>query len=262
MNLNKSTLKKGLHVQSVGKALMIIDVLANSREEMSLTDISKELGWPKSTIYGLISTLRDFEYVDQSSLTGCYKLGIRLFQLGNYVAKKWDVREIARPYMYKINHILGETVQLATEDNGEVLYLDKLDSNQILRIVSEIGARLPMHCSGLGKALLAYMPLKNAKRIITSKGMKAMTNRTITNWVDLEKELIEIKKNGYAIDDREIMDGLKCVAVPIFNNENKAKYAISISGFNNSITGEHLERAIKLLVESARDISRSLGFIL
>ncbi|MCL2322206.1 MAG: IclR family transcriptional regulator [Oscillospiraceae bacterium] len=261
MDNDRISFKKNSHVQSVEKALMIMDMLANSKNEISLTEISKKLGWPKSTIHGLISTLRDFGYVDQSSLTGYYKLGIRLFELGNLVAKNWDVREIARPYMYKINHILGETVQLATEDNGEVLYLDKLESNQILRIVSEIGARLPIHCSGLGKVLLAYMPLKDAKRIISSKGMKAMTNRTITNWDDLEKELIKIKKNGYAIDDREIMDSLKCVAVPIFNSENVVKFSISVSGINTSITGEHLKHAIELLVESAKDISRSLGYI-
>ncbi len=262
MDLNKLNLNKKSHVQSVEKALTIIDTLANSRGEMSLTEISKKLNWPKSTVYGLLSTLRDFRYVDQSNLTGFYRLGVRLFQLGNYVAKMWDVKEIAKPYLYKINDALGETVQLAIEDNGEVLYLDKLESNQIMRIVSEIGIRLPMHCSGLGKVLLAYKPLKDAKSIILSKGMKAMTNLTITNWDDLEKQLIKIKENGYAIDDREIMDSLKCIAAPIFNNENEVKYAISVSGFNTSLTGDHLEHAIKLLVESAKDISKALGYIL
>lgn len=149
--------KNASHVQSVAHALMLLDMLARENREMSLTEIANTVGWPKSTVHGLIATMRDYSYIDQSPTTGYYRLGIRLFELGNLVARNWDIRALALPAMQDLNNRLGEMVQLATEDKGEVLYLEKLDSTHMMRIVSEIGTRLPMHCTGLGKVLLANM---------------------------------------------------------------------------------------------------------
>ena len=134
------------HVQSLARALHLLDTLANVEREISLTEISELLDWPKSTVHGILSTLRDYRFIDQSAINGRYRLGIRLFELGQKAARNWGIREIALPTMQKLNAQCGEMVQLATEDAGEVLYLDKIDSTHIIRIVSEIGIRLPMHC--------------------------------------------------------------------------------------------------------------------
>lgn len=248
------------HVQSVERALLLIDLLAQEKREMSLTEISRKMGWPKSTVHGLLATLRHFQYVDQSPSTGYYQLGVRLFELGNLVARGWNIRAVARPLMQQLNFQLGETVQLATEDNGEVLYLEKLDSSQMMRIVSDIGSRLPMHCSGLGKVLLAYRPEAEARWIISTQGMRPMTMRTITSYSQLQKELVQVRRQGYAMDDREIMDSLRCVAAPIYNDEGKVKYAVSVSGMANNIQGRHLERTIEAVRKAAQDISFAMGY--
>lgn len=224
--------EKGItsHVQSVARSLMLLELLARENREMSLTEIANEMTWPKTTVHGLITTLRDYHYADQSPASGRYRLGVRLFELGNIVARSWDVRTVAKPAMQNLNNQLGEMIQLATEDNGEVLYLEKLDSTHMMRIVSEIGARLPMHCTGLGKVLLAYKTPSEVRWIVSKHGMRPMTARTITNLEALEEELLKVKKQGYAIDDREVMDGLRCVAAPIYDRNGDVRFAISYRG--------------------------------
>lgn len=248
------------HVQSVGRALAIVELLAQENREMPLTEIAKRMGWPKSTTHGLLITLREFHYVDQSPTTGHYRLGVRLFELGNLVARGWDIRTMALPAMRQLNGMLGEMVQLATEDNGEVLYIEKVDSNQLIRIVSEIGARLPMHCSGLGKVLLAYKTPSEVRWILSTHGLKAMTSRTITERAQLEKELERIRRQGYAMDDGEIMDSLRCIAAPIWDRNGAVRYAVSVSGLYSSMQGERFDRAVEATKQTAMDISYAMGY--
>lgn len=251
---------KSSHVQSVEKALLLVELLARENREMSLTEISGYSGWPKSTIHGLLATLRDYRYIDQSEMSGNYRLGIRFFEVGNVVASSWDIRRVAMPYMQELNRKFGEMVQLATEEDGEVLYIEKVESNHLIRIVSEIGRRLPMHCSGLGKAMLAYMSSSEVRRIVTRHGLAKLTQRTITMLPQLEKELLAIRRRGYAVDDREIMEGLRCVAAPIFVESGGARYAVSISGMSNNMAGSRLEEMVIAVVEAAKGISHSMGY--
>jgi DNA-binding IclR family transcriptional regulator len=227
---------------------------------MSLAEISKKMNLAKSTVHGLLSTLRDFGYVEQSEFDGNYSLGITLFEIGCVVSNNWDVRKIAAPYLMKLVEETGETVHLVVLDQGEVLYIDKHESNKSLKIVSEIGARLPSHCTGVGKALLAYLPSKEVKRIIDAKGLQAYTKNTITDPLELEKELERIRKQGYAEDNGEIMDSLRCVAVPIWNYNNKVCAAISISGSYAHMEGEGKQTIITHVMQTAAEISAALGY--
>jgi len=252
--------KTGSHVQSVARALELMEMLAGENGELSLTEISDRLGWPKSTVHGLLATLRDYRFIDQSAANGRYRLGIRLFEFGHKVARNWDIREIALPVMKKLNSQFGEMVQLATEDAGEVFYIEKIDSTLIFRIVSEIGARLPMHCSALGKALLANMPPAEARRILARSGMRRMTANTITDPAQMEAELAKIRKQGYAVDDREIMDGLRCVAAPIKDRSGAVRYAVSVSGLSERLAGDYFDRVREAVVLAAAEISRLMGY--
>jgi DNA-binding IclR family transcriptional regulator len=238
---------------------MLFGIIAESGQEMSLTEISVKSGWAKSTVHGLLSTLRDYHFVDQSQETGRYRLGVRLFELGNAVAKSWDVRVVAKPHLARLGKSIGETVHLAAESDGEVLYLDKVESNQFIRIVSEVGGRLPMHCSGLGKALLAYKTGAEVRRIADKRGLAPLTRRTITSLPKLLAELEKTRTRGYAMDDGEIMDNLRCVAAPIFDCGGAVHYAVSASGLYSSMRGEPLTRAIQLVKQTAETISRLTG---
>jgi DNA-binding IclR family transcriptional regulator len=251
--------KKPSHIQSVERAMILIGIMADAGQDMSLTEIASKSGWAKSTVHGLLATLRDYRFVGQSQETGRYRLGVRLFELGNVVAKSWDVRVVARAHLLRLGRSVGETVHLATESDGEVLYLDKVESNQIIRIVSEIGGRLPMHCSGLGKALLAYKTEAEVRRIVDKRGMVPMTPRTITSLPKLFSELERIRAQGYAMDDGEIMNNLRCVAAPIFDLNGRASYAVSVSGLYSNMHGEPLSRVIQLVTQVADTVSGSMG---
>lgn len=249
----------GSQVKSIERALIVLDLLAQARHDLSLGEIAAELGWAKSTLHGVLATLRDYHYVDQSPETGRYCLGLHLFELGNQVARSWNIREAARPVMEQLLAMYGETVQLATEENGEILYIEKLVPNSLVRIISEVGERLPMHCSGLGKVLLAQMSPGAVKFIIDKHGLPALTSRTITSPVRLDAELCRIRENGYALDNEEVMDGLRCVAAPIWDANGSARYAISVSGQLHNMVGDRLEHIVADVKDAAARISYAMG---
>lgn len=252
--------KNTSHVQSVERALRLMDLLARHNREMSLTEIAKAMAWPKSTVHGLLATLRDFQYVDQSPTTGRYMLGLRLFELGNQVSRNWNIRDIALPVMRRLNHRLGEMVQLAMEDKGEVLIIEKVESSHMIRLAQDMGIRLPMHCSALGKALLAYKNPAEIQYIISQHGLKSIARRTIIDKRELDKELEKVKQQGYAMADRELTDSLRCIAAPIFDREGKAPYAISVSSMATTLDRQHLEQSLEALAIAAEEISFAMGY--
>ncbi len=255
-----SSENKDTHVKSVERAFLLVEALAEKPREHSLTALSKQLGWPKSTVHGILTTLVKYRYAQQSEENGLYRLGVRFFELGACVGGTWDIRAIAAPVMQRLNQELGEMVQLATEDQGELLYLEKLDSLHLIRIVSEVGRRLPMHCTGLGKAILAYMPAARVRQIVRERGLKAFSPRTITTLPVLEKELALTRARGYAMDEGEIMEGLRCVAAPIVSGKGEVKYAISVSAIGTNLEGEKLERAKDRVVAAAAEIAEAIRY--
>ncbi|OAT86544.1 IclR family transcriptional regulator [Desulfotomaculum copahuensis] len=251
---------EGTQIRSVAKALMIIDYMASVQGELPLAKIAARLGMAKSTAHGLLATLKDFGYIEQSPFTGNYKLGMRLFEIGNIVGNSLDVRTVAVPYIQQLVGEIEETVHLAVLDKGEVLYIDKRESHQSLRIVSQVGMRLPAHCTGVGKALLAYLPESELKRVIAAKGLPRYTKQTITEAQKLGNELRQVKERGYAVDNEEIMDSLRCVAAPVFDHSGRACAAISVSGPVARLAKERFELAVTSVTRAAADISAALGY--
>lgn len=247
-------------IRSVAKALSILDLLARNGREMSLSEISGEMGSAKSTVHGLLVTLKDFHYVEQESFGGKYRLGIRLFEMGNIVANSWDVRRIAAPHIERLVDELEETVHLAVLNEDRVLYIDKRESRRSIRIVSQVGMRLPAHCSGVGKALLAYLPPAQLQRLVASQGLPSFTSNTITDLRRLEEELELIRERGYAVDNEEIMEGLRCVAAPIRNNSGVVCAAISVSGPVARLVGDRFARVVEMVMGTAAEISAGLGY--
>ncbi|MGC8658139.1 MAG: IclR family transcriptional regulator [Desulfomonilaceae bacterium] len=253
-------MESGSRIQSVARALAILDVLAEARTELALHEIADRMGLAKSTVHGLISTLKDFGYIEQCSFTLKYKLGLRLFEVGSIVALGWDVRTVAAPYIQKLLEEMRETVHLVILDRYEVLYIDKRETSESLRIASQVGMRLPAHCTGVGKTIMAFLDRKELQEIVAKKGLPRFTRNTITDPFALEDELHKVREQGYAIDNQEIMDSLKCVAAPIRNQSGKVISAISISGPISRMQGERLDKAIDLVVRTADTISEKLGY--
>jgi DNA-binding IclR family transcriptional regulator len=247
-------------IRVIVKAAAVIDLLAESNDPVSLTSLSNELGIAKSTLHGILATLNSIGYVNKDPETGDYRLGLHLFELGNAISRKLDERRIAKPYMQMLAEKTGETVHLAVLEDGEVLYINKQESNSSIRIITESGLKLPVHCSGLGKVLLAGRPNEEIIDLLDKKGMAKYTETTITNVKDFMKEIELVRRQGYGSDRQEFMIGLRCTAAPIYNINGKVICAISISGPISRMSGDLLEAKRTHLMKAAKAVSKKLGY--
>lgn len=246
-------------VQSIDRAISILKLFSEARKEMKLTDIADELDLNKSTVHGIISTLRYHGFIEQDEETQKYRLGVYLIKLGDLVSNSIDIIEIARPIINEVSMNLNETVHLSRLDKNELIYLDKVESSQSIRIFTTIGSRRPAYCTGMGKALLAYTDLNKLDELLPEE-LHAFTPYTITDKEILIKELYSIREEGYAIDNQESDMGLRCVAVPVFDYAGKAKYALSVSGPTIRITDKKIKTIVKVVKDAAKTISYKLGY--
>lgn len=247
-------------IKSIVKAAKVINVLSEAGQPLSLAKLSSELKMSKSTLHGIIATLVDVKFVVQEQHSGCYQLGTRLFEIGNVIASQWNVRKIAYPFIQQIVAATGETVHMAVLSDYEVLYINKLESMNSVRIVTDVGLKLPAHCTGLGKALLSGLSSFELQHLISEKGLKKHTDATITTYEKLWRELERIRVQGYATDEQEFVDGLRCVAAPVFNHAGEIAAALSISGPVSRMQGEKFEQCLASLQKAAVEISALMGY--
>ncbi len=250
-------MQDGKTIQSVSKAMKLLDLLAESPQPMTLAEISQKTGWPKSTVHGLLSTMREFSVIAQDG-EGRYMLGIRLFEYGCTLSSSWTIIETAKPYIQHISYTTGEAVFLSILDRGEVITLDRADNRTGLWISAEMGCRLPIHCTSQGKLFLAYMPEQDRKSILKRTDLKPYTEHTITTQAALQRELDEIRKRGYATENGEYKTGMRSVAAPIFDENGDVRYAIGIIGMFRQIESNQFNKAIAVVRETAEKISKAL----
>jgi len=250
--------EKDIHtIQSLDRAISILEYLRKG--PTSLSEISRELGIHKSTVFGLLQTLAMRNYVSQEEKTGHYQLGYRVLALSGAFLENCDIRKAAAPYLKQLADKHGETVHLVILDGSQVVYLDKIEGPQSIRMVSRIGSRLPAHCTGVGKAILARLPEEKAKLIFQKSGLPVYTPNTITSWEKLAAELARIREEGVAYDREEIELGLRCVAAPIIGYGYEPMGAFSVSGPTLRLTEEKMSEIAESLLEVTREISRKLG---
>lgn len=259
--VDENKLSNRKQIQSLARAIQIIEFLAKNHNSASLTQISQSLGLSKSTIHGLISTLEDFNYVYQDQSTSLYQLGLKLFEMGQVVYSSMDLRSVSYPILVELSQKYEETVHLALLSGSEVVYIEKVDSSRSVRIISQIGGRNPTYCTGVGKVLLAGLSDKEVEKIIESTVMKKFTPNTIDSLAKLKECLAEVCQKGYAYDLEEIEIGLRCVAAPIKDHRGMTVAAISLSGPTNRIPDELLEQLSRDVVDAAHKISVKLGYL-
>lgn len=251
--------KPGRKIQSVTRAVNILEYLAENGNSESLSNISRALGLSKSTVFTLISTCEQLGYVRQNQDTGKYSLGLKLFELGQVVHSSMDLRAIAMPFLRKLAGQHGETVHLAVLSGDEVVYIDKVDSPRSIGIVSRIGGRNPAYCTGVGKVLLSGLPEDQLDKLLEAKKLKRFTENTITAPGKLKRQLQQIKIQGYTVDREEIELGLFCVAAPIKNYLGTVIAAISLSG-PAARMGANVAKITTDLRETAKRISREFAY--
>lgn len=179
--------KKTSIVQSVDRAISILEILEKSSVPLGVTEISNRLGIHKSTVFGLLCTLENRGFVTQISENDKYKLGLRLFELGEKVHERMDLRAQAQPFLKSLVEKYKETVHLVVKNDNEVVYIDKVDGPQAIRMYSQIGKRTPLHCTGVGKSLLAFLPEDEKEKIIENIELKVFTPKTIIDKEEFKK---------------------------------------------------------------------------
>jgi len=247
--------------KSTARTIDIIKLLAESNAPLTLTEISNTLGIPKTSTFDIVATLMDRNVLEyENRLFKTIQLGLSLFEITLHALGKTDLHQVARPYLDKILEKTGETVYLAVENKGDVVYLEKAEGSAAVRYSANLGARLPLYCTGLGKAILAAYPDEKVREIITVSGMRSFTPKTITNLMDLQEDLAAIRLRGYAIDNQEVSEGIFCVAAPIFGVEGKPVAAISIASGSSMLQEGKLDKLGTLVARKALVISRKMGF--
>ncbi|WP_181347038.1 IclR family transcriptional regulator [Thalassobacillus sp. CUG 92003] len=246
-------------VQSVDRALVILDILKSHPEGLGVTELSHRLDVSKSTIHRLLSSLLKQGYVKQDAEHERYALGLTLIELGEVVSSQLDIRRIAAPYLTQLAGSTGETVHLVMMDNLEIVYIDKTEPDATIRMFSRIGKRAPMHCTGVGKAMLAFLPPDKIDAVLSERPMTRFTNQTITDPDDMKTHLEEIRRRGVAFDMEEHEEGITCAAAPLFNYKGEVVAGISIAGPIMRVDDAKLSVFAREVHHAAATISKALG---
>jgi IclR family KDG regulon transcriptional repressor len=247
-------------VQSVSRSLRILEAMGRSDNPQSLAEITDAVQLPKTTVHRLLETLQCEGYVEQNPITRQFLLSSKILELASSFLGRLDVREVARPILMELWQQSQETVHLGLLDNGEVLYVEKLESPHTIRMYSEIGRRAPLHCTGLGKALLANLPAEEIEQIVARRGLQRYTENTLVDQISLLEEIATIRSRGVAFDNEEHEKSVRCVAAPVFDAQGQVIAAISIAGPAFRMTAERQQDLEPYVVKAAQRISRRLGY--
>lgn len=228
--------------------------------DLTATEIARRLKLNVTTIHRILGQLDSLGYVQKDPRTKEYRLGLKCLELGGAVLNQMDLPEIARPHLHALAKQTGETVHLMIPDQGQGVYVAKVESRRNIKMVSRIGRRSYLHCTALGKAILAYTPEEEVDRIIERHGLPRFTSKTLTNSMLLKGELIQVRQQGYAVDDEEEEVGVRCVGAPIFDHRGVVAGAVSVAGLVLHISWERIEELAPKVKAAAHAISTELGY--
>lgn len=259
----KLALKEENSVQSVERALSILEYLAEEKRACGITEIGNAVSLHKSTVHRLIKTLVNKGYIEQEIDSDKYSLGNRVLFLAGSVLDRMDVRNIARPYIVKLSERVNEVVHLSILDGDEAVYIDKVEGLRqgSFRMNSQIGKRVPLYCTAVGKVMLSKLEDEEVAKILSHYEMRKYTTNTITDVESFIKELAKTRQLGYATDEMEHEEGIRCIAAPIYDRKGDIVAAISISGPVFYITEERFPYIKIELLNTAENISKQLGYM-
>ncbi len=247
-------------VQSVDRALDILEAFNYQEEELGVTELSQKLGLHKNNVFRLLATLECRGYIEQER-TGNYRLGIKTFEVANIFLHHLGLRRQARPVLEDLVNRCDETAYLAILDGPEVVYVLMHETSQTVRIVPRLGHRVPAHCTASGKIQLAYESRDHLAQIFEGHALKAYTARTIDNFDKLMTNLKDVARLGYAVDNEELEEGVRCVAAPVRDYSHRVVAGVGLSGPVSRFSLERIEKELVPLVkEAGAKISQRLGY--
>nr|WP_295970824.1 IclR family transcriptional regulator [uncultured Bacillus sp.] len=247
-------------IQSVERALLILDLFDEYEIELKITEISERMQLHKSTVHSLLKTLQEHHYIAQNPENGKYKLGLKLVERGNLVVNTLDIRQVAKGYLHDLSRKTGQTTHLGILDGQEGVYIEKVEGEKAVIRYSRIGKRIPLHSTAIGKVLLAFQDPKEIQRILTGYVYTIQTEHSIKSEAELLEELERVNQQGYAVDNLENEQSVRCIAVPIRNYDNQILAAISISTLISEVNDEKLNEYINLLKKAGLELSKKFGY--
>jgi IclR family acetate operon transcriptional repressor len=259
------TVKKGSErnqrlIQSVDRALAIVEALARSQHGVPLKELSARTALNISTCHHLLATLQRRGYVVQDRRTKEYSLGNKVFELSDARERQLDLVSVAKPFMHSINRLTGEAIHLAVVEAGQLATLVKVEATHAVRVdATLVGKSNAAHAAANGKAILAHLPEQELEDLIVNVGLTRFTANTVRNRDELEKDLARIRSRGYAVDREEFQPGVLCFGAPIFNHEGRVIAALSCSIPTMRSSKQVSEQLRRLVIEGGRNISRELG---
>jgi IclR family transcriptional regulator, KDG regulon repressor len=249
-------------VQTIERVDQLLGIMSKAGQGLRLGELAEAVGLPKGTTHRLLSSLVYYNYVQQDPVSRRYRLGFKLVTLGNCLLDQIDLHKVAQPHLLELAQRTQETAHLVILDNDQALYIDKIQlSSEGLHMASRLGFRAPLHCTAVGKVLLAHQPETEIDRIIARRGLTRYTAHTFADSVSFKVHLGKVKAEGYALDNEEHTIGVRCVAAPVRDMAGGVVAAISVSApavrATLAVAEEHVKPKV---VETAEKISRALGY--
>jgi DNA-binding IclR family transcriptional regulator len=245
---------------AVGRALAILEAIAERRRGFSNAELSRSLHIPKSSASYILRTLEQRGYLYRDRDSGRYRLGLKVLSLSRGALSGLDIRDVAQPILRPLVERIQLTVHLAILDHGEAVYIEKVEAPGFIKMDTWVGRRMAIHSTSVGKALVAYLPEPELEAIIQTHGLKRRTPKTITAHAKFLRELAQVRAQGYAVDDEENNLGVRCVAAPIFSEPGVVKAAVGATGTTSQLDAVTLPKIAERVKEAARHISQQLGY--
>jgi DNA-binding IclR family transcriptional regulator len=246
-------------VQALDRAFAVLDLLGESDVPLGLAQVASSLALHKSTAHRFLMVLERHHMVERT-VNGKFRLGLRLFDFGNRAIEQYDLRDRAQPHLRKLVMETEETAHLCILEQAHIIYLDKIEPARSVRMITRVGASNPVHCTSVGKAILAFLPEERIADVIRRTKFERFTHRTIGTPEALRTEIEKTKRRGYAVDDEELEEGLRCIAVPVLDAQRFPVAAVSISGPSFRVTAQKLPAIANHLLQCVRGISTDMGF--
>ena len=248
-------------VKALGKALELLELLLRARRPMSLQELCAASGYPKSTAHALLSTLREYQMIQQGA-DGRYWLGIRLYECGCAVSAMWDLRQLAHPYLEQLAQAVGAGTYLAMASGDHVISIDgcAASSGSGLQVTVETGTPLPLHATAQGKLLLAEASEQELRRYCRTVGLQPYTRHSITEPEALAAALAEVRRQGYALEDGEYKVGLRAVAAPVYDAAGQLRCALGAVGLFPRVQSPEFQQAVARTRDAAARLSAALGY--
>lgn len=248
-------------IQAVSHALDLLEQFHGDVDELGVTELSKRLKLHKNNVFRLLATLESRGYIEQNKATENYRLGLKALELGQTFIKQMGLLRQAKPILEEMVQDSNETSYVAIFKDNYTVYLDVVETNLTVRVVSRVGSRLPAYCTAAGKVHMAHMTEEELEELLPAQDFIQHTPTTITSISTLKTELEKIREQGYAIDDEELDPGVRCVAVPIRDYTRRLVGAVSISGPSMRFSDERIEKElIPLALRAGADLSTRLGY--